>query len=50
MKPTPEQIESVRRAAYDLLYRIWDEGLDMDEEFMDVLEKLATNPVREDFR
>jgi hypothetical protein len=49
MKPTPEQIESIRRAASDLLYRIYEEGLDMGQEFMDVLGKLATNPVREDF-
>jgi hypothetical protein len=50
MRPTPEQIESVRRAAYDLLYRIREQGIEVDGEFMKVLEKLVDNPVREDLR
>lgn len=50
MKPDPEQVESIRRAAYDLLVRIWELGIEMEAEFMDVLEQLADNPVREDLR
>lgn len=50
MMPTTDEIESIRRAAQDLLGRILEQGIQMDREFMDVLERLAVNPVRSDFR
>jgi hypothetical protein len=50
MTPDPILVESIKRAAQDLLGRILENGIDMELEFMDVLEQLATNPVREDLR
>jgi hypothetical protein len=50
MTPDPMLVESIKRAAQDLLGRILENGIDMEPEFMDVLELLATNPVREDLR
>jgi hypothetical protein len=50
MSPDPVLVESIKRAAQDLLRRILEQGIEMDPYFMDVLETLATNPVREDLR
>lgn len=50
MTPDPVLVESIKRAAQDLLRRIREQGIEMDAYFMDVLETLATNPVREDFQ
>lgn len=50
MTPDPALVESIKRSAQDLLGRIQEQGVEMDAYFMDVLEQLATNPVREDLR
>jgi hypothetical protein len=49
MTPDPVLVESIKRAAQDLLGRIHEQGIVMDAYFMDVLETLAANPVREGF-
>ena len=50
MNPDPVLVESIKRAAQDLLGRIREQGIEMGPYFMDVLETLATNPVREDLQ
>jgi hypothetical protein len=47
MTPDPREVESIKRAAEKLLYQIRAMGVEMEPEFMEILSKLAENPVRE---
>ncbi|MFL9904653.1 hypothetical protein PQR71_42110 [Paraburkholderia fungorum] len=47
MTSKAEQIEAIKRDAQDLLRLIQEQGIEMEPEFMRVLELLATNPERQ---